>query len=96
MQLLLLQMMVGMWDTDSHRFMVGDKMLEIKVDDIYFLMVFSCRGESIYIGGRGGSGQSMDSYMNDLCMEGTHKQGEKLPIHHMIDVPLKTILFTIT
>ena len=37
-QPLLLQRMVGMWDTDSQRFMIGDKMLEREIDDIYFLM----------------------------------------------------------
>ena len=38
----------------------------------------------------------MDSYVNDLCVEGTRKQGGKLPIRHVTYVPLKTILFTIT
>lgn len=95
-QPLLLQRMVGMWDTDSQHFMVEDQMLEIEVDDIYFLMGLSRRGDSIYIGGRGGSGESVDSYVNDLCVEGTRKQGEKLPIQHVIDVLLKTILFTVT
>ena len=38
----------------------------------------------------------MDSYVNDRCIEGTRKQGGKLPIQHVRDVPLKTILFTIT
>lgn len=51
--------------------MVSDKMLEIEIDDIYFLTGLSHRG---------GSGESMDSYVNDLCIEGTHKQGRKLPI----------------
>ena len=76
--------------------MVGDEMLEIELDDIYFLTGLSLRGESIYFGGRGGSGESVDAYVNDLCMEGTRKEGGKLPIQHVIDVLLKTILFTIT
>lgn len=50
----------------------------------------------MYFGGRGGSGESVDSYMSDLWVEGTYKQGRKLPIQHVIDVPLKTILFTVT
>jgi hypothetical protein len=85
-----------MWDMDSQRFMVGDQMLEIEVDDIYFQIGLSRRGESVYFGGRGRSEESVDSYINDLCVEGTHKQGGKLPIQHMIDVTLKTILFTVT
>lgn len=38
----------------------------------------------------------MDSYIRDLCVDGTHRQGEKLPIQHVIDIPLCTILYTVT
>ena len=79
-QPLLLQRMVAMWETDSQCFMVGEQMLEIEVDDIYFLTGLSHRGESMYFGGRGGSGESVDSYVSDLCVSGTRKQGRKLPI----------------
>ena len=95
-QPLLLQRMVGMWDPDSQCFMVGDQALDIEVDDIYFLTGLSCRGESVYFGSRGGSGESIDSYVSDLRVEGTHKQGGKLPIQNITDIPLKTILFTLT
>ena len=79
-QPLLLQRMVAMWDTDSQCFMVRDQTLKIEVDDIYFLTGLSRWGESVYFGGRGGSGESVDSYVNDLCVSGIHKQGGKLPI----------------
>lgn len=95
-QPLLLQRMVAMWDVDSQRFMVGDQTLEIEVDDIYFLTWLSRRGESVYFGGRGGSRESVDSYVSDLCVPGTRKQGRKLPIQHVTYVPLKTILFMAT
>ena len=36
-QPLLLQWMVSMWEPDSQRFLVGDQLLDIEVDDIYFL-----------------------------------------------------------
>lgn len=72
-QPLLLQHMVGMWESDSKRFMVGDQVLDIEVDDIYFLTELSCRGESVYFGGRGGGRESVDSYVSNLCVEGTHK-----------------------
>lgn len=64
------------------------------MDDIYFLTRLSLRGKSVYFGGQGGSGESVDSYVSDLCTSGTHKKGGKLPIRHVIDVALKTILFT--
>ena len=65
--------MLGMWDLDSQRFMVGDQELDIEVEDIYFLTRLCRRGESVYFGGRGGSGESIDSYVNNLCVEGTCK-----------------------
>ena len=76
--------------------MVGDQTLEIEVDDIYFLTGLSRRGESVYVGVRGGSGESVDSYVSDLCVEGTDKQGGNMPIQHLTNVPLKTILFIVT
>lgn len=73
-----------------------DQVLEIDVDDIYLLMGLSCQGNPVSFGGRGGSGELVDSYVNDLCMPGTHKQGGKLPIQHVTNVSLRTILFTVT
>ena len=85
-----------MWDVDSQHFMASNQNVEIKVDDIYFLIGLSHRGESVYFGGQGGSGESVDSYVSDLCPSGTHEKGRKLSIQHMTDVPLKTILFIVT
>ena len=95
-QPLLLQWMVGMWELDSQYLMAGDQALDIEVEDIYFLTELSRRGESVYFGGWGGGGESVDSYVSDLCVEGTCKQGGKLPIQHVTYIPLKTILFTMT
>jgi hypothetical protein len=88
--------MVGMQEPNSQRFMVRDQALDIEVDDIHFLTGLSHRGESVYFSGRGGGGESVNSYMSDLCVEGTRKQGGKLPSQHVTDIPLKTILFTVT
>jgi hypothetical protein len=75
---------------------VSDQILEMDVDDIYFLVGLSHRGEPISFGGWGGSGESMDSYVNDLCTLGTRKQGGTLPIKHVTIFSLKKILFTVT
>ena len=88
--------MVAMWEPDSQRFLVGDQYLEIEVDDIYFLTGLSCQGESIKFGGRGGGGEPVESYIRDLCAEGTRRQGGKLSIQHVTDIPLCTILYTMT
>ena len=38
----------------------------------------------------------MESYIRDLCTEGTRRQGGKLPIQHVTYIPLRTILYTMT
>ena len=70
-QPLLLQRMVAMWELDSQRFLVGDQYLDIEVDDIYFLTGLSRRGERVEFGGRGGGGEPVESYIKDLCADGT-------------------------
>lgn len=85
-----------MWDPNSQRFLVGDQILDIDVDDIYFLTGLSRQGELVEFGVRGGGGESVDSYVSNLCMEGTYEQGRKLPIQHVPDIPLKTILYIVT
>ena len=72
-QPLLLQWMVVMWEPDSQHFLVGDQLLDIEIDDIYFLIGISHRGERVKFGGRGGGGELVDSYVSDLCVEGTRK-----------------------
>jgi hypothetical protein len=88
--------MVGMWEPNSQCFLVKDQLLDIDIDDIYFLTGLSCRGESVEFGGQGGGGESVDLYVSDLCVEGTCKQGRKLPTQHVSDIPLRTILYTDT
>jgi hypothetical protein len=36
------------------------------------------------------------SYIRDLCAQGTRRQGGKLPIQHVTDIPLCMILYTVT
>ena len=95
-QPLLLQQMVAMWEPDSQRFLVSDQHLDIEVDDIYFLTGLSRRGEMVEFGNQGGGGEPIESYIKDRCVDGTRRQGEKLPIQHVTDIPLHTILYTVT
>ena len=50
----------------------------------------------VEFGSQGGGGEPIESYIRDLCAEGTRHQGGKLPIQHVIDIPLRTILYTMT
>ena len=43
-QPLLLQHLVDMWDRDAGHFMVGDQILQLEIEDIYFLTELSWRG----------------------------------------------------
>ena len=45
-------------------------------------------------GPRGGEGFVPD-LIDDHCLIGTHLVGEKIPIKHIIDMPLMTMSFTI-
>ena len=72
--------MVAMWEPDSQHFLVGDQLLDMEIDDIYFPTGLSRPDERVEFGGRGGGGESMDLYVSDLCVEGTRKQGGKLTI----------------
>ena len=85
-----------MWEPDSQRFLVGDQLLDIEVDDIYFLIGLSHRGERVEFNDREGGGELVESYIKDLCANGTHRQGGKLSIQHVMDIPLRTILYTMT
>lgn len=76
-----------MWEPESQCFLVGDQLLDIEIDDIYFLTGLSCRGKWVEYGGRGGGGEPVDSYIKDLCIEGTRRQGGKLAIQYVTDIP---------
>ena len=84
-----------MWEPDSQCFLVGDQLLDIEVHDIYFLTRLSRRGKRVEFNGRGGGGEPVESYIRDLCADGTCRQGGKLPIQHVTNIPLRTILYTV-
>ena len=85
-----------MWEPDSQHFLIGDQLLDIEINDICFLTGLFRRGKQVEFGGHGGGGESVDLYIRDLCVEGTRRQGRKLPIQHMSNIPLRTILYTVT
>ena len=67
-QPLLLQRMVATWEPDSQCFLVGDQLLDIEIDHIYFLTRLFRRGKWVEFGSRGGGGEPVDSYIRDLCI----------------------------
>ena len=66
------------------------------MDDIYFLTGPSRRDETVEFSSRGGGGEPTESYIRDLCADGTRRQGGKLLIQHVMNISLCTILYTVT
>jgi hypothetical protein len=91
-QLRLLEYLVHMWDVNEQTFHVGAHTLTLDIDDIYFLMGLSRR---ILLGRRGG-GEPIDYYVVHHCVPGTEKHSGKMAIRDVQDLPLWTILYTIT
>jgi hypothetical protein len=96
-QPLMLQKLVDMWDVDCQHFVVRDQVLNLEVEDIYFLTRLSHHGVTVFlVGARRGSVEKVDDYVAHYCHPGTQKSNNKLPIGKVQDLTLRTILFTIT
>ena len=50
-QPILLRRLVDMWDLDAGHFKVGDQILWVEIEDIYFLTGLSHRGAMMVLGG---------------------------------------------
>lgn len=78
-------------------FHIGDKIIPILVEDIEFLTRLSRRGSPIFLAGSSLGGETMRDYIHQHFQPGTEpiKYG-KINICDVRDLPLRTILFTIT
>jgi hypothetical protein len=50
-EVLLLEYLIGLWDDVEKEFRIGPHMLKIELDDVYFLMELSRRGDPILLFG---------------------------------------------
>ena len=93
----LLERIVHMWDPDLRVFQVGNQVLEIEIEDIYFFTGLSKQGAPVAIRGqRSDVEHTMDHYIHQFCAPSTEKKAGRAPIMVVTDVVLRTILFTIT
>ena len=84
-----------MWDPNQYNFVVGVHILPIEIKDIYFLTGLSMRGSLMVLSGaRGGEG-SLDDIINQHCSLGIESQSGKLQIKCLVDLPLRTVVYTI-
>ena len=69
----LLETLIGYWDHDLCLFDLQGEILEITIEDIYFIAGLSRRGMPINLErtGRGGDPMSVQDYIDTYCLPGT-------------------------
>ena len=93
----LLQSLLDYWDPDSDSFNLDGKPLKIEVEDIYFLMGLSHRGEVVNLKYWGdGSGMNIEEYIDVHCVVGTEKVESQLPIQAINNLSLKIVVLVLT
>ena len=67
--------------------------LNIEVENIYFIVGLSCRGEVLNLWSRGpGGGLTIDEYIVMYCVLDTEKVGSQIPTNSIQNIGLKAIL----
>ena len=90
----LLEHILRMGNPEQQYFEVGEHILIVEVEDIYFLILLSRRGAPIsLIGSRGGDITTRELIYRH-CVPGTSTLGKKIPISAVKDRALWIVLFT--
>jgi len=85
---LLLEHLIGLWDVDEQAFRVGYQILEIEIENVYFLTGLSRIGEPIILSGQQATPLQVDDYITQHCRLGSHKKDGKIAIKDVRDIPL--------
>ena len=83
--------MINYWDHDIGAFDLQGEILEIALEDIYFIAGLSRWGTPVVNlegTGRGGDLLSVQNYIDTYCMPGTQKRRTCIPIVHIHSLPL--------
>ena len=94
-QFRLLDHLIRMWDPKKNNFQVGTHILIIDVEDIYFLAEISKRGSPMSLFGPHRGEMTIGNLIDEHCVIGTRSLGEKIPIKHIMDRTLRSVVFTI-
>jgi len=70
-------------------------MLEIDIEDVYFLMGLLRRGAPIILFGHRTMPQHTNEYITQFCVPGLHKESGRIAIKDVRDISLRAILFAI-
>ena len=87
----LLEFLINYWDHDLGTFDLQGEILEITLEDIYFISGFSRHGAPVNLEGtgRGGDLLSVQNYIDTYCAAGTQKRGTCIPIVHIRCFPYR-------
>jgi hypothetical protein len=95
-EVLLLEYLIRLWDDVEQAFHIGPHMLEIELDDVYFLTGLSRRGAPILLSGHRETPQPTEAYVVEHCIPGSRLVGGRIVIKDVRDLALRSILFSIT
>ena len=86
----LLEQLISYWDHDVEAFDLQGEILEIALEDIYFITGLSRRGIPVNLKGtsRGGDPMSVQDYMDTYYIPGSQIKGSCIPIPHIANFPL--------
>ena len=89
----LLEFLINYWDHDLGAFDLQGELIEITLEDIYFISSLSRQGGPINLEGtgRGGDLLSVQNYIDKYYKPGIQKRGSYIPIVHIHSLPLQVL-----
>ena len=92
----LLQMFVDYWDPDTEAFILDGMPLRLEVEDIYFILGLSHRGEVVNLRTRGvGGGLTIEDYIVAYGIPNTEKIGIQVLVNVIQSLSLKVIVLVL-
>jgi hypothetical protein len=95
-EILLLEHIINLWDVAEKGFRIGTQLLTIELEDVYFLTGLSKRGAPIAFFGQRALPEQVGVYLARHCVPGARLVGGRIPIKDITELPLRSILFSIT
>jgi hypothetical protein len=95
-EVLLLEHMIGLWNIAKKVFQMGTQLLNIELEDVYFITGLSKRGAPIVLTVQWVLPAPMDEYLANHCVPGARLVGGRIAIKDIRDLYLRSIMFSIT
>ena len=88
-------MLVSYWDPKDDCFMIDQMPLRVKIEDIYFIIGLSRRGEPVNFQHKATGGLNVEDYIRVYYAEGTQKIRTQTPIRDVQGLHMKILIFAI-